>query len=112
MLPLVNKAAGPWWEVHAVSTADNSKAMLFFRVEVSARSVCMVPSRPCLCRCGDQSPPPPASQHACADGVALTQVLSKLCTSLDGSPLPAAAYSKQPKPKADFCALLCAALKS
>eukprot|EP00966_Prymnesium_polylepis_P025238 581987-Prymnesium_polylepis.1 len=81
--PLVNKASGPWWEIHAVSTRDASQALLFFRVE-----------------------------HACADGIALTQVLSRVCTSLDGSPMPAAAYTKRPKEKADFCAVLCAALKA
>ena len=81
--PLVGREHGPWWEIHAVSTADKSQAMLFFRVE-----------------------------HACADGVALTQVLSRVATSLDGSPLPAAAYTKRPKAPVDFCAVLCSALKA
>lgn len=83
VLPIKNKAAGPWWEVHAVSTADGSKAMLFFRVE-----------------------------HACADGVGLTQVLRKVCTAADGSALPTQEYTKQAKPKVDFCATLCAAIKA
>ena len=81
--PLANRENGPWWEIHALSTADKSDAVLFFRVD-----------------------------HACADGVALTQVLSKVATSLDGSPLPTSPYTKRPKTPTDFCAALCSALKA
>lgn len=57
--PLSNQADGPWWEVHAVSTrAVGARSLLFFRVE-----------------------------HACADGLSLLQVLSKLATNADGTPL-------------------------
>jgi len=77
--PLVNKAEGPWFEIHAVSTSSpQAREMLFFRIE-----------------------------HACADGIALLQILSRIATTADGSPLPVAEYSRSPKPAVNPCSLLC-----
>jgi len=83
MQPILNKDNGPWWELHAVSTKDSSQALLFVRIE-----------------------------HACADGIALAQVLNKAATALDGSALPAAGYVKRPKgSEVGLCSLMCDALQ-
>lgn len=82
--PLLNKEEGPWWEIHAVSTREpGARELLFFRVE-----------------------------HACADGIALLQLFSRISTTKDGQPLPMAEYSRPPRPKPNPCALLCDFLKS
>ena len=82
--PLLNKGEGPWWEMHAVSTRDPmARELIFFRIE-----------------------------HACADGIALLQLLSHLVTTSDGSPLPVAEYRRPPSPIANPCALLCGFLRS
>lgn len=81
--PLVNKKDGPWWEVFAVSAHRGTKAMLFFRIE-----------------------------HVCADGIALTQVLARVATFLDGSPMPPCEYTKRQAPKTDFCSTACGAINA
>jgi len=67
--PVRNKEHGPWWEMHMVTTRDAAgRSMIFFRVE-----------------------------HACGDGMAILQVLSRLGTTEDGQPLPEMSYMR-PKP--------------
>lgn len=77
--PLANRESGPWWQIHAVTLLDSGEGVLLVMLE-----------------------------HACGDGIAMMQVLSRVATSLDGSPLPTSAYSKQPKEKVGVCATLCA----
>ena len=69
--PLINRGVGPWWEMHLCTTRDpSSRSMLLFRLE-----------------------------HACADGMAILQVLSRVATTVDGKPLPPATFQR-PKRKA------------
>ena len=79
--PLIAKAAGgPWWDMHCVSTREaHARELIFFRME-----------------------------HACGDGIALLQVLSRLATNLDGSPLAQVNYRRPPRagPAPGYCALL------
>ena len=77
--PLLNKEEGPWWEIHAVSTREpQAREILFFRVE-----------------------------HACADGIALLQILSSIATTAEGSPLPVAEYRRPAKPAVSPCTIMC-----
>ena len=80
--PLQNKDEGPWWEIHCIASRDtSSREMIFFRVE-----------------------------HACADGMALLQVLNRCSTSLEGTPLPPAVYTRPRPPKPSLGHLACSAL--
>ncbi|KAL3905394.1 MAG: hypothetical protein SGPRY_010925 [Prymnesium sp.] len=81
--PLVNKANGPWWEMFAITVKSSGKGVLVFRMD-----------------------------HACADGIALTQVLTRVATLSDGSPLKARDYTKREGKPMDFCASLCSGVKN
>ena len=80
--PLLNRDEGPWWEMHAVSTFEaGARELLLFRIE-----------------------------HACADGIALFQLLNQIATTEDGQQMPLAVYRKPPiatDRKPDPCTALC-----
>lgn len=68
--------------MHLCNTTDpSSRAMLFFRVE-----------------------------HACADGMAILSVLSKLATTLEGEPLPPAVFTRPTPPPISWLRWLCSGL--
>jgi len=46
-------------------------------------------------------------EHACADGIALLQILSSIATTAEGSPLPVAEYRRPAKPAVSPCTILC-----
>ena len=82
--PLLNRDAGPWWEMWACTTRDpGSRSMLYFRVE-----------------------------HACADGMAILQVLSRIATTLEGAPLPPAVFRRAEPKGVSWFGWLCNGLRS
>ena len=76
--PIAAKDEGPWWEMHAVTTREATREMLFFRIE-----------------------------HACADGIALLQILTRLATTPSGGGLPSVDYQRPPVAQPSCLALAC-----
>ena len=82
--PLANREKGPWWEIHVCQTRDpSSRSMLFFRVE-----------------------------HACADGMAILQVLSRVATTVEGEPLPPAVFNRPKAKPVSWWSWLCSGIAS
>ena len=87
MQPIRHKATGPWWEVHRVYNKAAGASPLWGPPE-HHRLIVRI-------------------EHACGDGIALSQVLSKIAGT------PAQAYKAKPSvTKPNPCALLCDAIGS